>query len=117
MRTTAVVINWSAMAVLIVGIGFQLTDSPSRFRPEGILPFLAYATAAASYHVQPRRAVVWASLALNGFVLLLALIGLGVVLVQGAERFLLAAAAIVLAVVLPTALNAWSLWKMERGLP
>jgi hypothetical protein len=116
LRTIAVVSNWIALALFVFRAGMQLTGTPGRFGSEGILPLLAYAAAAASYHLQPRLQLVSSALILNGLAWLLGLMAIVIVLIGGAERFVLVIAAIVIAVLVPSALNAWSLLRIKREL-
>ena len=115
-RKIALVLNWSALSVLVIALGGLFRFNPNLVGPESLVPLLPYGAALASYHFPPKLPMVWTSLFLNG---LFCLIGL---LVVGASAFgitanpVLAALFGLLLFALPCGLNVRNMVRIRRNL-
>jgi len=115
-RRIALVLNWSALAVLIIGIGGLLRSNINVVGPESLITLLPYATALATYHFQPKMLMVWASLILNVFLCAIGLFGVIAAVTGIAAQPLVAAVLSLVVFVIPCGFNVRNMSRIKRAM-
>jgi len=115
-RTIALILNWPALAVLVVGMGGLLRANFNLVGPETLIPLLPYATALATYHFQPKLPMVWASLALNVLLFVIGLFGVVAAVAGMAAQPFVAGVLALLVFVVPFGFNVRNMLRIKRGM-
>lgn len=115
-KTTALVLNWAALAVLVIGIGGLIRTNSNIVSPASFVPLLPYATALATYHLPPRLPMVWVSLALNVLFAVIGLFGVVAAVTGFAAQPLLAGVVAMLVLVIPCGFNVRNMLRIKRGM-
>jgi hypothetical protein len=115
-RRIALILNWSALAILIVGIGGLFRMNANLVGPESLMPLLPYGTALATYHFRPKLPMVWVSLALNVLLCVIGVLAVVAAILDSGARPLLAGVLGLFVFVIPCGFNVRNMLRIRRAL-